>query len=549
MKNQRTLFANGRILTGEALLSPQPRYVEALLVDDGVVVAGGSTSDLRAMDDAELVDLNGAFCMPGFNDAHLHLGEGARLRREVDLRGTQSLAEALERIAARVSEIRADARGTVWISGGGWDETAWPEARLPSRHDLDRVTGDIPAVFVRIDVHISIANSAALRRAGVGRHTVAPSGSAIDIGADGEPTGILRENGARALVERLLPPTTQAGREQSLRAVLAAASAQGITSVQDNSIDADFAALRALHARGELPLRISEWLPFDAPLEELRQRQHDAPQDRFLRTGMLKAFLDGSLGSRTASLCEPYSDAPGSYGLTFYRQEALNAMARERVEAGFTLGFHAIGDSAFAMALAAFEHAAVAGHAQPVRIEHAQVAPEHAAERMQALGAIASIQPCHLLSDAAWALNRLGAERAPRAYAWQRFADAGIPLAFGTDFPVEPINPFRNLSAAILPPKLASGAYFPAQRLTLRQALHAYTAGSAFAEGAQQWKGVLTPGYTADFIVLDRDLLSYASDSAETEALAIRDATVLRTIVNGRTVYTHTHDAASTSRD
>jgi predicted amidohydrolase YtcJ len=535
MTARRTLFANGRILTGEALLSAQPRSVEALLVEDGVIVASGMTQELRATGNAAVVDLDGAFCMPGFNDAHLHLGEGARLRREVDLRGTRSLEEALGRIERRVLAGIVGEEQEAWITGGGWDETLWPGKRLPTRHDLDRVTGGQPAVFARIDVHVSVANSAALRLAGVDRRTVAPDGSAIDRDAAGEPSGILREHGARALVEQLVPSATQTVRERSLRAVLGMACAHGITSVQDNSTDADFAALCALHARAELPLRVSEWLPFDAPVEELRQRRRDAPSDRFLRTGMLKAFLDGSLGSRTAALQVPYCDAPEERGLAFYEQETLNAMARERVEAGFSLGFHAIGDRAFAMALAAFEFAArspSAANKQPFRIEHAQVASADAYTRMQALGAVASIQPCHLLSDAAWALDRLGAERAPHAYAWRHFFEAGVPLALGTDFPVEPIDTFRNLYAAIVPPEQVPGAYFPAQRLTLCEALHAYTWGSAVAEGAQQWKGLLAPGYAADFIVLDRDLLACADD-----ARAVGETRVLRTFIAGRAVY------------
>jgi predicted amidohydrolase YtcJ len=493
------------------------------------------------MGNAESVDLAGAFCMPGFNDAHLHLGEGARLQREIDLRGTRSLTEALGRIEAWVKDRRGEhatlgssdtSLRNLWISGGGWDETLWAERRLPTREDLDRVTGDRPAVFVRTDVHVSVANSAALGAAGVHRGTVAPAGSAIDRDASGEPTGILREKPARELVERLLPPTTQATREQSLRDVMAAACAHGITSVQDNSIDADVAALHALHARGELPLRVSEWLPFDASVAELRERQQASPQDRFLRTGMLKAFLDGSLGSRTAALREPYSDAPKAEGIAFYEQEALQTLARERAEAGFQLGFHAIGDRAFSMALAAFSACGEAGGgSRRYRVEHAQVAIADAYEQMRGLGAIASIQPCHLLSDTAWAFERIGPERAPHAYAWRRFLESGVTLAFGTDFPVEPIDPFRNLYAAVFPEE-GPAAAFPYRRLSLAQALHAYTWGSAFAEGAEDWKGLLAPGFVADFIVLDRDLTACADDAA-----AIRDTRVLRTFVNGRTVY------------
>ncbi len=520
-----TLFFNGRILTGEQLLSPSPRFVSALLVRDGLVVAAGSDQDLAGTP-AERIDLGGNFAMPGFNDAHLHLGEGARLRREVNLSGTRSLAEALGRIASAAEKAPAGS----WLTGGGWDEHLWEHPVLPTRHDLDRVTGNRPAAFVRIDVHISIANSAALALGRVTRGTVAPPGSAIDRDAQGEPTGILRERAARDFVERHIPSATLADRKRDLSTLLAEAVALGITSVQDNSTDEDFAALRELHAEGSLPLRISEWLPFDAPVSELLHRRATGPSDRFLRTTMLKAFLDGSLGSRTAALHKPYSDESATAGLALYTQEQLNAMALERSRAGFQLGFHAIGDRALTMALGAFAATRQAGAVQTdeprFRIEHAQLAssPQAFAEA-KALGTIASMQPGHLLSDARWIEARLGPERTTRAYAWRSWLAAGVPLAFGTDYPVEPIDPFRTLYAAVTR-RTDKGVLHPEQRLTMPEAIFAYTQGSAYAEQAESWKGKLCPGYVADMVVLDRDLLTCEPES-------IPATKVLRTVVNG----------------
>ncbi len=526
-----TLFVNGRILTGEQLLSPQPRTVSALLAAQGLVVATGTVEGLRrqAPPGTEEIDLRGAFAMPGFNDAHLHLGEGARLRREVDLRGTQSLDEALERIR----RFAAASAGT-WLTGGGWDETVWPGHPLPSRYDLDRVTSDRPALFARIDVHLAVANSAALDRAAITRATPSPPGGAIDHDPRGEPTGILRERAARELVERHIPPASLAERMDALRGVLRDALACGITSVQDNSTDEDFRALRALHAAGELPLRVAEWLPFDHPLEELEQRRAEAPQDRFLRTTMLKAFLDGSLGSRTAALLAPYADAPGTRGLALYEQQTLDRLACERAAAGFQLGFHAIGDRAFAMALAAFQ-AVQAESGRPdarFRIEHAQTAAADGFAMAARGGVVASMQPNHLLTDMRWARERLGPERAQRAYSWRSFLAAGAALAFGTDFPVEPLTPFRGLYAATTRRSEAGDTVFhPEQGLQMTEALHAYTQGSAFAERAEHWKGILCPGAVADMAVLDRDLLALPDPRA---VLATR---TMRTVVGGQTVY------------
>jgi predicted amidohydrolase YtcJ len=319
---------------------------------------------------------------------------------------------------------------------------------------------------------------------------------------------------------------------------LADAAAHGLTSVQDNSEWEDFLVLQQLEREGRLPVRVSEWLPFDAPLPELERRRAAQPDsDRMLRITMLKGFMDGSLGSRTAAMLAPYSDDPGNSGLPRYDQARLNRMAAERAAAGFQLGFHAIGDRAVGMALEAFAVAEAARRRAGVkgeprfRIEHSQVLAPGDVARYKNLGVIASMQPNHLLTDMHWAPARLGPDRTRYAYAWKAFLDAGVPLAFGTDYPVEPVTPFRGLYAAVTRRDEANTMSFhPEAVLSIGEALLAYTQGSAYAEFADTWKGVLAPGYVADFVVLDRDL-------PHADPAAILETRVLQTIVGGRVVY------------
>ena len=318
--------------------------------------------------------------------------------------------------------------------------------------------------------------------------------------------------------------------------------AHGVTSVQDNSDWNDFLVYQQLEREGLLKIRITEWLRFDDPVKLLLAHRAEHPAtDRILHTGMLKGFMDGSLGSRTAALQLPYADDPGNSGLPRYQQAQLDAMTKERVAAGFQIGFHAIGDRAVKMALNAFAAAAPSTRDLPAmrnRIEHSQVVDPQDIPRYKALGVIASMQPSHLLTDMNWAESRLGPERARNAYAWKAFLDAGVPLAFGTDYPVEPITPFRGIYAGVTRSNEAgTRTYFPQDSLTMGQVLFAYTQGSAYAEFSETFKGKLIPGYVADFVVLDRDLTNIPAP----EVLKTR---VLRTVVDGRTVYQAPDQAA-----
>jgi predicted amidohydrolase YtcJ len=571
-----TIFIHGNILTGAHLVagdaSPTPARVTAIAVTNSTIVAIGSDDQLFRMrgPHTQVIDLNGAFVMPGFNDAHTHMAAAGQQKLTVDLNGTTSLTDMLERIRA----YTASAQPGQWILGSGWDQTKWAAQTLPSRLDLDKVTGDHPAVFYRTDGHIVVANTAALQAAHISTLTIDPPGSKIDRDANGVPTGIVREAPAIALIYNQVPPPGPEMRRKALDLAIADALAHGVTSVQDFSDWDDWLVLESMEHTGQLKLRFAEWIDFNQPLGVLQERRasHD-PDDPLLHLTMLKGFMDGSLGSRTAALVEPYADDPNNSGIPRYEQTKLNQMASVRAAAGFQLGFHAIGDEANDMALNAFEAAeqvavpapqalqpaaAPAAKANPdgdivtegnlvgatpgkaglvapaalrFRIEHAQVLLPEDFERFHTLGVIASMQPSHLLTDMSWATARLGPDRAKYAYAWRSMLNHHVTLAFGTDYPVESISPFRGLYSAITRQNEAGTMTFhPEQRLSIAEAIYAYTQASAFAEFRETRKGRLEPGYLADFVVLDRDLMT----ATPREILKTK---VLRTVVGGKTMY------------
>jgi predicted amidohydrolase YtcJ len=495
------IFFNGIIYTGEGFVEDKPQTVQAMAIGAGKVLAIGTNEEIKhlAGPRTHLRDLDSAhnsiFIFPGFNDAHTHLGSAGRTKLNVDLTGVQSLAAML----GKIQSFAKDAPTGHWLTGGNWDHTLWAQKILPTRQDLDAVTAGHPTFLDRIDGHIAIANSAALAAAGITGKTVPPQGGAIDLDANGEPTGILRES-AQSLIYKVIPPPSHDERRRGDELAIADAVTHGVTSVQDFSDWEDFLVFEQMEKEGKLNLRISEWLPFKDPLDELKmKRAHHDANDPLLHTGFLKGFMDGSLGSRTAAMKAPYNDDPGNTGLPQYTQPQLNKMAVERAQAGFQLGFHAIGDKA-----------GISSTARN-RIEHAQVVDPADIPRFARLGVIASMQPSHLLTDMNWAEDRLGPQRAAYSYAWKAFLDAGVPLAFGTDYPVEPVTPFRGLYAAVTRMNEAgTKTYFPENKITRGQALSAYTQGSAYAEFAEKHKGKLMPGYDADFILVDRNLYTVA---------------------------------------
>ena len=542
------ILYNGRILTGAGLAEGHPQFVSAMAIGGGKVIAIGSDAQIRrlATPQTDQRDLDsahtGIFVMPGLNDAHTHMGAAGRQKLSVDVTGARSLEAMLE----RVSVYEKTAEPDQWLLGGGWDHTLWKDRSLPTRTELDAVSGGHPAFLYRVDGHIAVANTAALKAAGITGATKAPRGGAIDLDAHGEPTGIIRDT-AVDLVEKVIPPPTAAFSMRGDELAIDDAVSHGLTSVQDFSTWQDFLNYEQLERDGKLRVRISEWLPFVDPLPVLvEHRAHHDASDPMLHTGMLKGFMDGSLGSRTAAMEQPYSDEAGNSGLARFTQQNLNAMAVERARAGFQIGFHAIGDRAAAMALTAFSQPigggklVATGHRD--RVEHAQVVDPADVARFKALGVIASMQPNHLLTDMNWAMARLGPQRAAHSYGWKTFLDAGVPVAFGTDYPVEPITPFRGIYCAVTRMNEAgTKSWYPQNALTRAQALYAYTQGSAYAEFAEQRKGRLEPGFEADFILLDRDLTTVP-------AKAILGTRVLETVVGGKTVYAAAYAAAGSTQ-
>jgi len=525
-----TIYRNGRIYTND----PASPWAEAMLVRGEEILAAGDDDEVSALADAgaKAVDLQRHFVMPGFNDAHVHIGGAGEDWIAVRLNGVKSVAELQKRLAEGVAQHQEGE----WIRGSGWDHTFWPDKKFPNRQQLDEVSPKNPVILTHISGHVAVANSLALQLAGISKATANPSGGEIERDAAGEPTGMLKEGAAMGLVDSKIPPPSAEQRRRGIELALADVAQHGVTSVQDNSAWEDFLIYRAIRNDGKLTVRITEWLPFPAPLGKLEQMRHDGgTTDPWLRTGALKMVTDGALGSRTAAMLAPYSDDPATSGIMTMGPEKLRALAIERDKAGFQLNFHAIGDRANRVVLDVFEAAAKANGPRDRRdrIEHAQVVAASDFPRFARLQVIASMQPSHQTSDMRWAEQRVGPERIKGAYAWATMEKFGIRLAFGTDYDVEPITPFRGLYACVtreLPSGGPQGGWQPQEKISLDDCIRAYSSGSAYGEFMEGKKGELKAGEFADFIVLSKDLTKVTpSEYLNTK--------VLRTVVGGRTVY------------
>jgi len=541
-----TLYKNGHIYTND---SGSP-WATTMLVRGEVILAIGDEDEVTALSEkgTQVVDLAGHFVMPGFNDAHVHLGSAGQDALAVRLHGATTIQEVQKRLAAAV----AQGKPGEWITGSGWDHTLWHEKRFPTRQDHDSVSPQNPVFLVHISGHVAVANSAALKAAGVTAKTASPTGGEVEHDASGEPDGMLKEGSAMSLVESKIPPPSNERRKKGIELALADVAANGVTSIQDNSlVDAlgktpaasagndtwdDFRVYRELKKEGKLTVRITEWLPFAAPLERLeKMRREGGTTDPWLRTGALKMVTDGALGSRTAAMLAPYSDDPKTSGIMTMEPGKLRSMAIERDKAGFQLNFHAIGDRANRVSLDVFDAVAKANGPRDRRdrIEHAQVVALSDLPRFASLQVIASMQPSHETTDMRWAESRVGPERIKGAYAWNTLQKLGARLAFGTDYDVEVISPFRGLYACVtreLPDGGPAGGWQPQEKIALADCIRAYTSGSAYAEFEEGKKGELRAGELADFIVLSADVTKvFPSEYTKTK--------VLRTVVGGRTVY------------
>jgi len=523
------VLVNGVIYTGDA---SKPR-VEALAVKGERIIATGSTQEIRAMagEGTRVLDLQGRFAMPGFNDAHIHMANGGQARLAVELNGAATLAEFQQRIRARLGDYKPGE----WVTGRGWDHTLWPGKKFPTAKDLDAVSVDHPMIFNRVDGHVAIANSLALKMGGITRNTQDPPGGEIERDKDGNPTGLLKEN-AMGMVRRQVPDPTAAQRRRAIELALEEAAQHGVTSVQDNSGWQDFQVYDVLKKEGKLTVRVTEWLPFTAPLGQLEQmRQRGGTKDPWLKTGALKGVVDGTLGSRTAAMIDPFADDASTRGILRIPAEELKKLAIEPDKAGFQIALHAIGDGANRTALDAIAAARAANGSRDARhkIEHAQVVAPSDFARFKELEVIASMQPCHETTDMRWAQDRVGAERAKGAYAWRSMQKHGVRLAFGTDYPVEPIDPMIGLYACVTRERPEGGpanGWIPQEKISIGDCIDSYTAGSAYAEFEEANKGQLVPGKFADIVVLSADVTKIAPQE-------ILKTKAMTTIVGGRVVY------------
>jgi predicted amidohydrolase YtcJ len=446
--------------------------------------------------------------VPGFNDAHVHLIAGANEIVGVDLRPAKDEAD----LARRLGEFARRLPHGRWILGGYWDHEAWPSKALPTRTLLDAVTPDHPVFVQRLDGHMAVANSLAIRLAGVTRATTSPEGGTIERDSSGEPAGVFKDN-AMALISRAVPEPSLEETIEKARAALKHAASLGVTTIQDMTASAtELRAYQTLRERGELTARISSIQ--NHGIDGLKAAGVTTGfGDDWIRIGGIKLFADGSMGSSTAAFFDPYESDPRTSGLLLQPTEALEKAVFDADAAGFQLVVHAIGDRANAIVLDIFERLQQARGARDrrPRIEHAQVVREADKKRFGALGVIASIQPSHCIDDMRWAEQRIGRARSADAYNFKSFADAGARIAFGTDWYVEPLDPMLGLYAAVtrqFPDGTPPGGWFPAERLTLAAALEYYTLGSAYAEFAETRKGSIAAGKLADLVILSRDLFT-----------------------------------------
>ena len=529
------LFYNGHFYTG-------PGYAASVLWAQGGRICALGGPELLAAAPPELprTDLGGGWALPGFNDSHLHLLDVGRGLASVDLFGASGPADIAARCAAFVRAHAVPPGQAVYGNGWNQDLFAGPHA-LPTRADLDAAVPDHPLLLDRVCGHIMLCNTAALRAAGITSQTPDPPGGGIDRGPGGEPNGLLRDNAA-ALVRPLLPAETPAACAGRWRAALAHAAAHGLTSVQTCDVRSRdwptvLAALEELDAQDALPLRLTLQCAMDTP-EDL-QALWDAgyrpgAHGKRWKIGPLKLFLDGSLGARTAWLRGGYADAPGTHGLCCLPMAEALALARKADAAGMQVVAHAIGDGAMEEMLDIIETLnAPRGGANPLRhgVVHCQVTAPGQWDRLAALGAGALVQPIFLDYDHTIVTARCGAALAGTSYAFGDAVRRGLPVSYGTDAPVESLDPLRNLYAAVTRRPLSGGApWQPQQAVTRAQALFCYTQGSAWQEFAEAEKGRLAPGFLADFTVLDRDY--FTVPEADIPRLRVQ-----ATVTGGQVVY------------
>jgi hypothetical protein len=507
---------------------------EALAVWGNRIAAVGPSSAIRELvrSSTRVIDAQERLLVPGFNDAHVHFLSGGASLTNVNLRDCRSPEAMAQRLAAFAAKLP---RGR-WIQGGDWDHENWPGAPLPTRQLIDASTPEHPVLVSRLDGHMALANSLALKLAGVTAQTQDPPGGLIVRDPkSGEPTGILKD-AAADLVSKVIPPMSREEKVEAARAATEHAASLGVTSVTDVSADDDVGIYQELLEHGELKTRVYGARPI--PSWERLKNVRAAFGSPMLRIGALKGFSDGSLGSTTALFFEPYADAPSTSGLLFEQMYPEGIML-ERTRAadlqGLQVMIHAIGDRANALILDVYEQTLRANGPRDrrFRIEHAQHLTKADIQRFADLKVVASMQPYHAADDGRWCEKRIGPERSKTTYAFRSLLDAGALLAFGSDWTVAPLNPLLGIQAAVTRQTLDAkhpGGWIPEQKISVHEAVHAFTVGSAYAEFAEKEKGTIEPGRLADFVLLSKDIFSIPPEEIAT-------AKPILTVMDGRVVY------------
>ena len=525
------VIVNAKVWTAD---EKQPR-AEAVAVVGERIVAVGASAEIGswAGPKTKRIDADGKTVLPGLIDAHVHFHEGSAELSGVQLRD----ATAPEEFARRIGEFAKKLPKGEWVLGGSWDHELWVGAPLPTKELIDRLTSQHPVFVSRLDGHMALANSLALRLAGITRESKDPTGGTIVRDATGEPTGVLKD-AAMNPVFGVIPEPSVEQRMRTIRVGLAEARRLGVTGFHDMSSPLDLRAFQRLAAQGEMTARVY----FATPLEQWESPARTGILAGFgnewVRTGMLKGYADGSLGSTTAWFFGPYDDAPETSGLPasmMFPEGNMKKMALGADKAGLHLAVHAIGDRAIRYILDVFaELQKQDGEAdRRLRIEHAQHIHPDDVPRFAQQNVIASMQPYHAIDDGRWAEKRIGARRCQTTYAFRSLLDAGATLAFGSDWPVAPLSPWWGIYAAVTRQTLDGknpDGWVPKQKITLEEAIRAYTTGAAYAEFSEKEKGSVTVGKLADVIVLDSDLFALAPER-------IKDVKVVGTIVGGRVVY------------
>ena len=522
---------NARVWTGDR----DAPWAEALAVSGERLAAVGTTADVRQLAPAVTpIDAGGRLVLPGFIDTHVHFLEGGLRLASVQLRDARTRDEFVSRIKAFAATVP---EGT-WITGGDWDHTLWG-GELPSRDWIDAATPNHPVWINRLDGHMSLANSAALKAANVTRATADVPGGEIVRGAGGEPTGLLKDN-ATALVDKVAPPPSAEMRRRAVAAAMRYVAERGVTTVHDMSTSAawdDMALYAELRTTKALQTRIYSVVPL-AQWERLRdvvaRREHggtDGLGDDWLRIGGLKGFVDGSLGSHTAAFNEPFNDAPNDRGLLVNTPEDLDRWISGADKAGLQVMVHAIGDRANTLILDTFAHVANENGLRDrrFRIEHAQHLAPRDIPRFAQLNVIASMQPYHAIDDGRWAEQYIG-DRIATTYAFRSLIDARATIAFGSDWFVAPPTPLEGIYAAVTRRTLDGrnpDGWVPGQKITVEEAVRAYTANAAYASFDERHKGILSKGRLADFVMLERNIFEVAPE----EIAGVR---VRMTVVGGK---------------